>query len=73
MKKNLKKLLNNYKKYRYDKILNTRDLELLRGMEKESGFKLSTKMKKEIDEYARETFGSVSYAPSLYVYTVYNK
>src|SRR5699024_62511 len=73
MKKNLKKLLNNYKKNRYDKILNTRDLALLKGMEKESGFKLSTKMKKKIDEYARETFGSVSYAPSLYVYTVYNK
>lgn len=73
MKKNLKRLLNNYKKNRYNKILNTRDLTLLKGMEKESGFKLSTKMKKEIDDYAREVFGSVSYAPSLYIYTVYNK
>lgn len=73
MKRNVKKLLNNYRKYRYDKILNTRDLTLLKGMEKESGFKLSSKMKKRIDEYAKEVFGSVSYAPSLYVYTVYNQ
>src|SRR5699024_522802 len=63
----------NYKKYRYNQLLNSRDLKLLKGMEEEYKYKLSSKMKKHIDEYAKEVFGSVAYAPSLYVYTVYNQ
>jgi len=73
MKRKAKGLLEGYRKYRYNQILNKKEKALLKGIEEESGFKLSSKMKKNIDEYAREVFGSTAYAPSLYVYTVFNQ
>src|SRR5699024_10028232 len=73
MKKQLRSLLYNYKKSRYNNKINNTDLKLVKKMEEEYGYKLDLKLKKKIDEYAKETFGSVAYAPSLYVYTVYNQ
>jgi len=73
MKRKTKSLLYHYRKYRYNQILNKREMTLLKEIEEETGYRLSSKTRKTINEYAKDVFGSVSYAPSLYVFTAYNQ
>ncbi|MEI3611401.1 sugar-transfer associated ATP-grasp domain-containing protein [Pseudogracilibacillus sp. SO30301A] len=73
MKKQIKKFLKEYKKNKYDKIHKKNALNALRVIEKDTGYKLSSKLKSIIDEYSIEVLGSKEYSYWLYAYTAYNQ
>ncbi|MDY0275971.1 MAG: sugar-transfer associated ATP-grasp domain-containing protein [Desulfomicrobium sp.] len=63
------RLKNFLRSYLFNFRSNKQALGILKELEHDSGRKLSTQEKKEIDRYAQKKFGHKKYAPWLYVYS----
>jgi len=70
---NFNTILNDLRNYRYHKSHKKTALNALRNIEKDTNYKLSSRNKKMIKDYACEILGSSNYAYWLYVYTAYNQ